>query len=107
MTFRHHDYDRLAILEAEAIGEPGNRRFRLIAGVPGDAVTLWMEKEQLNALGLALGELLLQLQQAGLASNVPPAPLRGKSVTPSATSCPSPASPSTGMAWGWMGDLPS
>ncbi len=66
MVFEQHEFDRLEILAAEAIGEPGQRRFRLIGGLPGSVVSLWMEKEQLQALGLAIEQLLEQLQTTGV-----------------------------------------
>lgn len=66
MVFEQHEYNQLEILTAEAIGEPGQRRFRLVAGVPGDLISLWMEKEQLQALGLAIEQLLEQLQTTGI-----------------------------------------
>ncbi|MEX2426062.1 MAG: DUF3090 family protein [Thermomicrobiaceae bacterium] len=65
MVFEQHEYEQLEILTAEALGEPGQRRFRLIAGTLGDVVSLWMEKEQLQALGLAIEQLLEQLQSTG------------------------------------------
>lgn len=42
----------------EAIGEPGSRRFRLVARIELETVVLWMEKQQLQALGMALGQVL-------------------------------------------------
>ena len=66
MSFQHHEYDLLTVLDAEAIGEPGQRRFRLIVGTPGDIISLWMEKEQLSALGVAIEQLLEQLREARL-----------------------------------------
>lgn len=66
MVFEQHEYENLDILAAEAIGEPGQRRFRLIAGVNGDVISLWMEKEQLQALGLAIEQLLEQLETTGI-----------------------------------------
>ena len=66
VVFEQHEYEHLDVLAAEAIGEPGQRRFRLIAGTPGDIISLWMEKEQLQALGLAIEQLLEQLQDTGL-----------------------------------------
>ena len=66
VPFEHHAYDLVTILEAEALGEPGQRRFRVIAGVPSDVVSLWMEKEQLHALGLAIEQLITQLLTTGL-----------------------------------------
>lgn len=78
MVFEQHEYNQLEILAAEAVGEPGQRRFRLIAGVPGDVISLWMEKEQLQALGLAIEQLIEQLQTTGIktdeieSTNLPP-----------------------------------
>lgn len=49
----------LTHISAEAIGQPGQRRFRLRAmNEPGETATLWLEKEQLTALGEALGNVL-------------------------------------------------
>ncbi len=66
MAFEHHEYDLATVLDAEAIGEPGHRRFRLIGGIGDDIVSFWMEKEQLNALGHAIDQLLEQLTDSGL-----------------------------------------
>ncbi len=75
MMVGRHEYQELTVLEAEAIGEPGQRRFRLIAGVGLDLVSLWMEKEQLQALGLAIEQLLEQLRLAGyVQSRIPERP---------------------------------
>ncbi|HEX3721918.1 MAG TPA: DUF3090 family protein [Nitrolancea sp.] len=66
MAFEYHNYDLVTVLAAESIGVPGQRRFRVIGGVGTDVVSLWMEKEQLNALGQAIGQLLEQLTESGL-----------------------------------------
>jgi uncharacterized repeat protein (TIGR03847 family) len=52
-------------LRAEAIGEPGQRRFRLLAIVDGETTVVWMEKQQLQALGMALEQLLEDLPDRG------------------------------------------
>jgi uncharacterized repeat protein (TIGR03847 family) len=52
-------------LRAEALGEPGQRRFRMLAVVDGVTHVVWMEKQQLQALGLALEQLLDQLPDRG------------------------------------------
>jgi uncharacterized repeat protein (TIGR03847 family) len=50
-------------LQAEAIGEPGHRTFRLLVeSDDGRAAALWVEKEQLQALGLAVEQLLAEFQ---------------------------------------------
>jgi uncharacterized repeat protein (TIGR03847 family) len=77
MRARRHEYDQLTVLEAEAIGQPGQRRFRLIVGAGTDVISLWMEKEQLQALGLAIEQLIEQLRSAGLLrARVPERPAR-------------------------------
>ena len=53
-------------LQAQAIGEPGHRTFRLlIESDDGRAAALWVEKEQLQALGLAIEQLLAEFQGRG------------------------------------------
>lgn len=42
----------------EAIGEPGQRRFRMVARIDNETVVIWMEKQQLQALGIALEQVL-------------------------------------------------
>lgn len=61
-------------VRAEALGEPGNRRFRLLAALHGETCIVWMEKQQLQALGLAIEQMLGQLPERGPeldASDVP------------------------------------
>ncbi len=57
------DLGLVEIVGAEAIGQPGQRRFRLFALVRDNSVALWMEKEQLNNLSLALDRALAQLSE--------------------------------------------
>ncbi|MBX3072162.1 MAG: DUF3090 family protein [Thermomicrobiales bacterium] len=52
----------------EAIGEPGQRRFRLIVGLNDRTTIMWMEKQQLEALGQAIGRILDQVDVSGVAS---------------------------------------
>lgn len=58
------DVERLRI---EALGEPGQRRFRLMAVIDGETYIIWMEKQQLQALGLAVEQLLEQVPGTDLA----------------------------------------
>lgn len=52
-------------VKAEALGEPGQRRFRLLAIVAGETQIVWMEKEQLRRLGQALEQVLENLPDRG------------------------------------------
>ncbi|MBI4494880.1 MAG: DUF3090 family protein [Chloroflexi bacterium] len=62
----------LAALGAEALGQPGQRTFRIRAQTEEVGATLWLEKEQLQALAVAIEQLLIQI----------PRPLEGEQ-TPS------------------------
>ena len=57
------DFGRVSSLEAEAIGLPGQRTFRLRVASGEHTASLWLEKEQLQALALALMRLLVQMGQ--------------------------------------------
>jgi uncharacterized repeat protein (TIGR03847 family) len=48
-------------LQAEAIGVPGQRTFRIQAHSSLGAARLWLEKEQLQALAVAIEEFLSEL----------------------------------------------
>ena len=58
MAGQRHEFDPVRRLDSDAVGSPGKRRFRVV--VQGEAQTafLWLEKEQLQALGLAVDQLL-------------------------------------------------
>jgi uncharacterized repeat protein (TIGR03847 family) len=57
------DFNVARGIDAQAFGQPGQRTFRLrIAGSTGDTASLWMEKEQMQALSLALKQMLSQLE---------------------------------------------
>jgi uncharacterized repeat protein (TIGR03847 family) len=53
-------------VQVEALGEPGQRRFRLMAVIDGETHIIWMEKQQLQALGMAIEQLLEQVPDANL-----------------------------------------
>lgn len=50
-------------VDAQAFGQPGQRTFRLrLLGEQAQSASLWMEKEQMQALSLALKQMLAQLE---------------------------------------------
>ncbi len=49
------------VLGVDAVGQPGQRRFRLFVQSRRGSAVLWMEKEQLNSLSLALDRSLAVL----------------------------------------------
>jgi uncharacterized repeat protein (TIGR03847 family) len=52
-------------VKAEALGEPGQRRFRLMANIEGETRIVWLEKEQLGRLAQALDQVLASLPDRG------------------------------------------
>ena len=57
------DLGPVEVLGAEAIGQPGQRRFRLFVQTTRGAAIIWIEKEQLNSLSLALDRFLAQVTE--------------------------------------------
>ncbi|MBM3140166.1 MAG: DUF3090 family protein [Chloroflexi bacterium] len=54
------DFGLVDAVDAEASGPPGQRTFRLRARVADSYAALWMEKEQLLALGRSFSQLLAE-----------------------------------------------
>jgi uncharacterized repeat protein (TIGR03847 family) len=56
------DFGVASGVDAQAFGQPGQRTFRLrLIGENAQSASLWMEKEQMQALSLALKQMLAQL----------------------------------------------
>ena len=50
-------------VDAQVFGQPGQRTFRLrIVGAASETASIWLEKEQMQALSLALKQMLSQLE---------------------------------------------
>jgi uncharacterized repeat protein (TIGR03847 family) len=78
MSKNGEDFGPVSRIQPDAVGVPGSRRFRLLVeGSPG-AACLWLEKEQLQALGLAIEQLLAPLATIWT-SNPPEPPPQGSS----------------------------
>lgn len=56
------DFGLVDRVQADAVGVPGQRRFRLRARRGAEFALLWVEREQVQALGIALEQLLAQVQ---------------------------------------------
>jgi uncharacterized repeat protein (TIGR03847 family) len=63
MESSSHDYGQADSIDAEAIGEPGQRRFRLLIKSGGRQAALWMEKQQLASIGDWLNDLVPRLDR--------------------------------------------
>lgn len=64
-------------IAAEAIGEPGKRTFRVTPAGPRGVAVVWMEKEQLFQIGLAIKQFI-----ATIAPSDDPAPYESESPAP-------------------------
>ncbi|HEX5368549.1 MAG TPA: DUF3090 family protein [Dehalococcoidia bacterium] len=51
MERARHDFGDAVSIDAESIGRPGQRRFRLMVGALGRTAAIWMEKQQLEGIG--------------------------------------------------------
>ena len=71
------DFGSADSIEPEAIGEPGDRRFRIRVMARLESASLWLEKEQVAALALALRRLLEQTRSTE--EPVEPEPVMGGS----------------------------
>jgi uncharacterized repeat protein (TIGR03847 family) len=52
------DLGMVSTIGADAVGQPGQRRFRMFARSTRASAVMWMEKEHLNSLSLALDQFL-------------------------------------------------
>ena len=59
-------------IKADALGQPGQRTFRVRLLSEAGSATLWLEKEQLQALGMAIDQLLAQLRSNKIGRPEPP-----------------------------------
>lgn len=58
-----HEFTDLSKLVPEAIGKPGKRVFRILVESSSSAASIWLEKEQLFQLALAVHQLTTTLQE--------------------------------------------
>lgn len=74
MSPERYDFDVVTRLDTDAVGRPGSRRFRLIVQNENQTAFLWLEKEQLQALGLAVDQLLMKVRVLWSSSDPQPPP---------------------------------
>lgn len=67
-----HDAQRLFV---EALGEPGKRRFRMLVVVQDLTYIVWMEKQQLQALGMAIEQIFEHIDDDVLSDDSADAPV--------------------------------
>ena len=59
----NYEFNEIELLSAVAVGVPGKRTFFLAIGDEEEWIRLWLEKEQLEALTLAVVQLLVTLEE--------------------------------------------
>ena len=57
------EFTRLTGLRPEALGEPGERTFRILVDGDHSSAVIWLEKEQLLQLALGINQMLASLSQ--------------------------------------------
>ena len=66
-----NEFTNLTSLRAEAIGEPGERTFRILVDSGGSSAVMWLEKEQLFQLALAIQQLLTTVRDEEVSPGTP------------------------------------
>lgn len=74
MSEARQDFGTASHIKADAVGEPGQRTFRVRLVSDVGSALLWMEKEHLQALGMAIDQLLAQLRTNKVGRGQAPAP---------------------------------
>ena len=75
MAEARFDFAAVDAIDAESIGEPGKRTFRVRILRGDDSAALWVEKQQLSALGEAIPRLIEQLDSEDQHPNVDARPI--------------------------------
>ena len=55
------EFTEVSSLRAEALGEPGQRTFRIVVGSSSESAVIWLEKGQLFQLALAINQMTAAL----------------------------------------------
>src|SRR5262249_21156475 len=72
-----NDFGRALDIDAEAVGQPGRRRFRVLVRSAGQTASVWMEKQQLAGIGDWFEEVVQRLdnEQPGTEPSEEPGPI--------------------------------
>ena len=72
MAGAKNEFTNVTRLNPEAIGEPGKRTFRVLVESGSSSATIWLEKEQLFQLALAMQQLFVSLSKQRDTPGTPP-----------------------------------
>lgn len=67
-----NEFTQVSRLVPESVGEPGKRTFHILVDSASSSATIWLEKEQLFQLALAIQQLMATLTEEGDATEIPP-----------------------------------
>ena len=81
MASSKNEFTNVTTLRGEALGEPGKRTFRIVVDSGSSSAVLWLEKEQLFQLALAIQQLLATLRDEQVGSATPPVELEAPGLT--------------------------
>ena len=81
MASPRNEFTNVTSLRAEAIGEPGKRRFRIMADSGSSSASMWIEKEQLFQIALAIQQLLATSPEDQQAYASPPTSREAEAMT--------------------------
>ena len=72
MAGAENEFTNVSSLVPEALGEPGRRTFRVRAESGSSAAAIWLEKEQLFQLAMAMQRIVASMPDDDSASGSPP-----------------------------------
>ena len=81
MARAKNEFTNVTRLNPEAIGEPGKRTFRVTVDSSSSTATIWLEKEQLFRLALAMQQLFVSLSRQSSTLGTPPVEREAKGLT--------------------------
>ena len=61
MAEAKNEFTRISSLRAESVGEPGKRTFRVVVNSESSSASVWLEKERLFQLALAIQQIVANL----------------------------------------------
>ena len=72
MAGARNEFTRISRLEAESFGEPGQRTFRIYVECDGGDASIWIEKEHLLQLALAIQQMAASAERDARTPSPPP-----------------------------------
>ena len=72
MADSKNEFTAVTTRRGEALGEPGKRTFRIVVDSGSSSAVMWLEKEQLFQIALAIQQLLATLRGGRNATGKPP-----------------------------------